>query len=53
MKELETGTKLDEDKINSLLISDLFKIITKDEKKHQALLQLKETDLLCLMMLRK
>ena len=32
IKDLDAGTKLDEDKINSLLISDLFKVTTNDAK---------------------
>ena len=42
VKDFEKGTKLDEEKINSLLVSDLFKIILDDTKKGEALSQLKE-----------
>ena len=42
IKDLDAGTKLDEDKINSLLISDLFKVTTNDAKNSDALSQLKE-----------
>ena len=42
IKDLDVGTKLDEDKINSLLISDLFKVTTNDGKNSDALSQLKE-----------
>ncbi len=42
IKDLDAGTKLDDDKINSLLISDLFKVTTNDAKNSDALLQLKE-----------
>ncbi len=42
LKDLDAGTKLDEDKINSLLISDLFKVTTNDVKNSDSLLQLKE-----------
>ncbi len=42
IKDLDAGTKLDEDKINSLLISDLFKITTNDVKNSDALSQIKE-----------
>ncbi len=41
-KDLDAGTKLDDDKINSLLITDLFKITTNDAKNSDALSQLKE-----------
>ncbi len=42
IKDLNAGTKLDDDKINSLLISDLFKVTTNDAKNLDALSQLKE-----------
>ncbi len=42
IKDLDAGTKLDEDKIINLLISDLFKVTTNDAKNSEALLQLKE-----------
>ncbi|ARJ49633.1 DNA-directed RNA polymerase subunit beta [Candidatus Pelagibacter sp. RS40] len=42
IKDLDAGTKLDDDKINSLLISDLFKITTNDTKNSDLLLQLKD-----------
>ncbi len=42
IKDLDAGTKLDEDKINSLLISDLFKVTTNDAKNSDLLSQLKE-----------
>ena len=42
IKDLDAGTKLDEDKINSLLISDLFKVTTNDAKNSDSLSQLKE-----------
>ncbi len=42
IKDFDAGTKLDEDKINSLLISDLFKVTTNDAKNSDALSQLKE-----------
>ncbi len=42
IKDLDAGTKLDDDKINSLLISDLFKVTTNDAKNSAALSQLKE-----------
>ena len=42
IRELESGTKLNEEKINSLLISDLFKITIDDEKKLETLTQLKD-----------
>ena len=42
IKDLDAGTKLDDDKINSLLISDLFKVTTNDAKNSDALSQLKE-----------
>ena len=42
IKDLDAGTKLDEERINSLLVSDLFKITTDDAKKLEALSQLKD-----------
>ncbi len=42
VKDFESGTKLDEEKVNSLLVSDLFKITLDDEKKVEALFQLKD-----------
>ncbi|MAC98247.1 MAG: DNA-directed RNA polymerase subunit beta [Euryarchaeota archaeon] len=42
VKDLESGTKLDEEKINSLLVSDLFKVTLDDKKKVEALTQLKD-----------
>ncbi len=42
LKDIESGTKLNEEKINNLIISELFKIITEDEKKNDALSQLKD-----------
>ena len=33
IKDIENGTKLNQENINSLLISDLFKITTEDENK--------------------
>ena len=42
IKDLDTGTKLDEERINSLLVSDLFKITVDDAKKLEALSQLKD-----------
>jgi DNA-directed RNA polymerase subunit beta len=42
IKDIESGTKLNEGNINSLLISELFKIITEDEKKNAAFSQLKD-----------
>ena len=42
IKDLDVGTKLDEERINSLLVSDLFKITTDDAKKLEALSQLKD-----------
>ncbi len=42
IKDLDAGTKLDEYKINSLLISDLFKVTTNDAKNSDLLSQLKE-----------
>ncbi len=41
-KDLNVGQKLDETIINSMNLSDLFKIIIDDEKKMQAMLQLKD-----------
>ena len=40
-KDLDEGTKLNQEKIDSLLVSDLFKIIVDDNKKLEALSQLK------------
>ena len=42
IKDLDAGTKLDEERINSLLVSDLFKITIDDAKKLEALSQLKD-----------
>ena len=42
IKDLDVGTKLDEERINSLLVSDLFKITIDDAKKLEALSQLKD-----------
>jgi len=42
LKDLENGTTLDEEKINNLIISDLFKISVDDIKKMEALSQLKD-----------
>ena len=42
LKDLDSGTVLDYEKINNLLISDLFKISINDNKKIEALSQLKE-----------
>ena len=42
IKDIESGTILNEEKINNLLISELFKITTKDEKKNDALSQLRD-----------
>ena len=41
LKHLDEGTKLNQEKIDSLLVSDLFKIIVDDNKKLEALSQLK------------
>jgi len=41
LKDLDEGTKLNQEKIDSLLVSDLFKIIVDDNKKLEALSQLK------------
>jgi DNA-directed RNA polymerase subunit beta len=41
LKNLDEGTKLNQEKIDSLLVSDLFKIIVDDNKKVEALSQLK------------
>ena len=41
-KDLNVGQKLDETIINSMNLADLFKIIIDDEKKMQAILQLKD-----------
>jgi len=42
IKDLDFGSKLDEERINSLLVSDLFKITIDDAKKLEALSQLKD-----------
>mgnify|MGYP001499908809 CR=1 FL=1 len=42
IKELNDGQKLDEQIINNLNVSDIFKISISDEKKMQAMLQLKD-----------
>jgi len=42
LKELESGTKLDEEKISDIAISDLFKITINDNKKLETLSQLKD-----------
>ena len=42
IKDLDAGTNLDEERINSLLVSDLFKITIDDAKKLEALSQLKD-----------
>jgi len=42
IKDIDSGTKLNEKNINSLLISELFKINTEDNDKNNALSQLKD-----------
>ncbi len=42
VKDLDNGVKLDDEKINNLLVSDLFKVSISDDKKLEALSQLKE-----------
>ena len=42
IKDIDSGTKLNEDNINNLLVSELFKIITESENKNTALTQLKD-----------
>ena len=42
IKEIDVGTKLDFDKINTLNINDVFKITVGNEKNESALLQLKD-----------
>ncbi len=42
IKEINTGTKLDEEKISSLSVSDIFKISFNNDKKSAALSQLKD-----------
>jgi DNA-directed RNA polymerase subunit beta len=41
IKDLESGIRIDEKKINSLAVSDIFKLSFSDDKKFEALLQLK------------
>jgi len=42
IKDLNEGVKLDADKISSLSISDLFKLVVSDSKKEERLVQLKD-----------
>ena len=42
IKHLDVGEKINEEKINSILVSDLFKITINDNKKLEALSQLKD-----------
>ena len=42
IKEFDSGTKLNESNINEILISEIFKINTEDEKKNIGLSQLKD-----------
>jgi len=42
IKDLESGIQIDEKKINSLIVSDIFKLSFSDDKKSEALSQLKD-----------
>jgi len=42
IKDIDSGVKLNEENINNLIISELFKIITENDNKNNALSQLKD-----------
>jgi len=42
IKDLESGIEIDEKKINSLIVSDIFKLSFSDDKKFEAISQLKD-----------